>query len=80
VAERLGLPKATPHVLRHLHASILIDDGLPITAVAARLGHANSAITHTIYAHRLRGTDTLAADAISRLFADPPTEDGVTVE
>ena len=80
MAERPGLPKVTPHLLRHLHASILIDDGVPITAVAARLGHANPGVTQSIYAHRLRGTDTRAADAIDRLFGETRTEDAVIGE
>jgi integrase len=48
---RLGIPAVTPHGLRHLHASLLLDEGVPITAVSARLGHANPQITMKIYAH-----------------------------
>lgn len=61
---RLHLPAVTPHGLRHLHASILLDEGVPITAVSARLGHANPQITMKIYAHALPGQDKRAADAI----------------
>jgi integrase len=62
--ERLGLPAVTPHGLRHLHASLLLDEGVPITAVSARLGHSNPQITMKIYAHALPGQDKRAADAI----------------
>ncbi len=67
--ERLGLPRMTPHSLRHLHASLLISEGLPITAVSKRLGHANAAITLTIYAHALDNGDAQATEAIERALA-----------
>lgn len=66
--DRLGLPHVTPHGLRHLHASLLINESVPITAVSARLGHANPGITMKIYAHALPGQDHKAAEAISRLI------------
>ena len=65
---RLGLPAVTPHGLRHLHASLLIADGVPVTAVSARLGHANPAVTLKIYAHALPGQDAQAAMAIGRVL------------
>lgn len=64
--DRLGLPRVTPHGLRHLHASLLLAQGLPIPAVSQRLGHANPAITMTVYAHFLGGDDAQARDAIGR--------------
>lgn len=63
--ERLGLPAVTPHGLRHLHASLLLDEGIPVTAVSARLGHANPNITMQTYAHALAGQDGQAAQAIA---------------
>lgn len=66
---RLGLPAVTPHGLRHLHASLLLNEGLPVTAVSARLGHANPAITLKVYAHALAGQDAQAAISIGRALA-----------
>lgn len=63
--KRLGLPPVTPHGLRHLHASLLLAQGLPIPAVSQRLGHANSAITMAVYAHAL-GKDDRATEAIAK--------------
>lgn len=63
---RLGLPGVTPHGLRHLHASLLLNEGVPVTAVSARLGHANPNVTMKIYAHALPGQDVQAAQAITR--------------
>jgi integrase len=62
---QLDLPAVTPHGLRHLHASLLIAEGVPITAVSARLGHANPQITMKIYAHALPGQDQMAAQIIN---------------
>ncbi len=66
---RLGLPAVTPHGLRHLHASLLLHEGVPVTAVSARLGHANPQVTMSIYAHALAGQDAQAAQAIGRALA-----------
>lgn len=65
---RLALPAVTPHSLRHLHASLLIADGIPVPAVAARLGHASPHITMKLYAHALPGQDAAAAHAIAALL------------
>ena len=54
--------------LRHADASLLVADGLPITLVAAVLGHALTSTTLNNYAHVLPGTDRCAADAMERLF------------
>ena len=64
--ERLELPSLTPHGLRHLHASLLLSEGLPIPLVSRRLGHANAAVTMGIYAHCVSKRDDQAVQAISR--------------
>ena len=64
--DRLGVPRVTPHGLRHLHASLLLDAGLPVPTVSARLGHATPAVTMSIYAHEVRRRDDAGAEAISR--------------
>lgn len=68
--ERLSLPTITPHGLRHLHASLLLGEGVPLPAVSSRLGHANPQITLRLYAHALPGQDRQAAEAISRVLVD----------
>lgn len=67
--QRLDLPRMTPHSLRHLHASLLLTEGLPIPAVSQRLGHANPAITMSTYAHFLEKDDAQATEAIGRALA-----------
>ncbi|MDP2727381.1 MAG: tyrosine-type recombinase/integrase, partial [Dehalococcoidia bacterium] len=66
--QRLGIKPLSPHGLRHLHASLLLAKGLPVTAVSQRLGHANAAITMTVYAHALKSQDDEAARAIQAVL------------
>ncbi len=56
----LGLPEMSPHGLKHLQASLLLSAGLPVPAVARRLGHSTPAVTMGVYAHALGGDDTAA--------------------
>jgi integrase len=44
------------------------DGGLPLPVVSARLGHANPAITMSIYAHRIGTDDRGAAVAVEQVF------------
>ena len=58
--------------MRHQHATLLLDQGLTVTAVSARLGHANPAITIGMYAHALKHQDEQAAEAIGRALEPTP--------
>lgn len=62
--------RITPHALRHTHASLLLEKGLSIDAIARRLGHGNSKITRDIYLHvtdKLRKEDNKALEKIKIL-------------
>lgn len=54
--------------MRHAAASLLIADGVPVTAVSAMLGHALTSTTLNVYAHVLPGGERLTADAMDRLL------------
>jgi integrase len=60
------LPHARLHDLRHLHATTLLLSGIPVHVVAARLGHADPAITLRVYAHVIRSAETAAADIFAQ--------------
>ena len=64
------LPPIHLHSLRHTYATLCIANGIPITAVAAQLGHANVATTTTIYAHAIKSSQIAAAEKIGNLFVD----------
>lgn len=43
--------KVTPHVLRHTHGSLLLEQGMSIDAISRRLGHEDTVTTTKIYLH-----------------------------
>src|SRR5206468_2906154 len=47
------LDRRGPHQMRHTFASLLLQDGAPITYVSRQLGHKDASITLRIYAHWL---------------------------
>ena len=67
-ADDIGLPDITFHILRHTHASQLIDAGVDIVTISKRLGHAKPDITLRVYAHLFRNDDGKAAAAINAAF------------
>ncbi|GHP13031.1 integrase [Lentilactobacillus fungorum] len=50
--------KITFHGLRHTHASFLISNGISIQYVSKRLGHKNTVVTQTTYAHLFKTAQT----------------------
>jgi integrase len=60
------LPHARVHDLRHIHATTLLLAGVPVHVVAARLGHADPAITLRVYAHVIRSAEVAAADVFAK--------------
>ena len=76
----IGRP-LTVHSLRHTHASLLMQAGYPLEAIARRLGHENSKVTKEIYLHITDGTrqnDNRMIEKISILspFCPPENEKG----
>ena len=78
------LPHARLHDLRHLHATtLLLAGGSPVHVVAARLGHADPAVTLRVYSHVLRehalGVGDIFAQAVrapvSKSVSKPGYED-----
>ena len=51
---------------RHLHATTLLLAGVPVHVVAARLGHADPAVTLRVYAHVLRQDAAEVGDVFAR--------------
>ena len=56
--------------IRHRCATALISEGLPITAVARRLGHADAALMLRIYAKLMDSDQARCAAAFDSRFAD----------
>jgi integrase len=48
-----GIPHFHPHDLRHRYASLKIREGVPVTELAAQLGHSKKSLTLDTYSHVL---------------------------
>ena len=70
-ASRSGLPKLSLHDLRHTHATLMLQAGIPVKVVSERLGHASPAFTMTVYQHVLPGMQAEAAAAFSNAVFGP---------
>jgi len=71
VRDRAGVDQTIRlHDLRHWQATQLLDAGVPLPTVAARLGHASGATTMKIYAHRTAHADSQAAGIVGDVL-DP---------
>ena len=66
-----ALPHARLHDLRHLHATTLLLAGVPVHLVAARLGHADPAVTLRVYSHVLREHSLGVGDVFARAVKAP---------
>ena len=59
----------TIHSMRHTHASILLQHGVTIQVVSARLGHNSAAFTLKTYIHLINNADRTAADAWTEVIS-----------
>ncbi len=59
------------HALRHFYASMLIDAGESVRAVADFLGHADPGFTLRVYAHLLPASEDRARRVISDVLSGP---------
>jgi integrase len=69
------LPPMRLHDLRHVHATLLLKAGVPVHVVAARLGHADPAITLRVYAHLLRDQAVEVAQIFAAVVDQPVDPD-----
>ena len=69
------LPPMRLHDLRHVHATLLLKAGVPVHVVAARLGHADPAITLRVYAHVLRDQAVEVAQIFAAVVDQPVDSD-----
>ncbi len=48
---KLSLPRVTLYSLRHAHATLLLESGVPLRLISDRLGHSSVSVTGDVYAH-----------------------------
>jgi integrase len=62
-----GLPEDfRTYDIRHTHASLLIDDGANVLAVAERTGHSDPSVTLRVYGHLFEGVQEELTDRLDR--------------
>lgn len=67
------VPRIRLHDLRHTHATLLLQAGVPVKVVSERLGHATISLTLDIYAHVLPAMDADAAERFAEhVWPSPP--------
>ena len=64
---RSGLPRLTPHGLRHAFASAALSAKVPVEVVAARLGN-TPRVVQEVYAHVIPADDQAAAQLVGDLY------------
>lgn len=67
--ERIGVPFKNIHSLRHLHASLLIFEGVDVVAVSADMGHSVVGTTLNLYSHMFQEAKARNCDAISNALS-----------
>jgi integrase len=79
---RAGLRRIRLHDLRHTHASLALQAGVPVTVVSERLGHHSPAFTVRQYAHALPGMQALAAAVLADVLEqhEPGSDAGKAAE
>jgi integrase len=65
---KYGLPPISFHELRHTSATLLINQGVHMKTISARLGHSKIGITMDLYGHALDSADEAAANKFDHLF------------
>lgn len=81
--ERIGVPFRNIHSLRHLHASLLIFEGVDVVAVSSDMGHRVVGTTLNLYSHMFHEAKARNCDAISNALSftnDIGTEEGSPAE
>jgi integrase len=65
-----GLPRLTPHGIRHSFATAALEQRVPVDVVAARLGN-TTRVVQEVYRHVIHAEDREAAQTVGDLFRRP---------
>ena len=67
---KIGYPDLSLKDLRHLSATLLAAQNIPIQNVSARLGHARTSTTQNMYVHLFQGADDMTSSAMSETLSN----------
>lgn len=62
--QEAGVPIVNLHSLRHLHVSVLLDEGVDIKRIQHQVGHAKPSTTVNVYSHLINKADAGVANKI----------------
>lgn len=68
ICESIGLPRLHIYDLRHIHASLLIHEGVHPKRISERLGHSSIKLTMDTYGHLFDSADQESAAKMEKLF------------
>ena len=68
LVQQAHLKEISTHSLRHIGASLVLSKGSPITTVSQMLGHANPAITMSIYAHAIPDSQQAVVETMESIM------------
>ena len=66
-ADKLQLPRISPHILRHSYASMLLALSKDVAVVSAQIGHSNPDTTLRVYSHMIPGSNRAMVDQLAAL-------------
>lgn len=69
-----GVTRIKVKDLRHTTATLLLEEGVDLKSVSARLRHSRTSVTGNVYAHVTPPMRTHAVAAVTRLYGQPGTE------
>lgn len=68
--ENNNLPKASPHLFRHMAGSYLLRAGIDIATISGELGHGSKAFTMKTYIHELQSEKEQSANAMESILSE----------
>lgn len=66
ILEDAGLPRLSPHALRHGVATMMLSQGTPMRVISEQLGHRSPALTARVYAHVVPESQRAAIRSVGR--------------
>jgi integrase len=70
------LPNIKFHELRHTFASLLVDNGVPISDISEALGHSSKSITLDVYSHVFKKSLKRVAKKVDAIYSNKPADIG----
>jgi site-specific recombinase XerD len=70
---RAGLPRQRFHDLRHLYATLMLEDGEELAVISRMLGHSDISTTANVYAHLTPAMQERSAARMDTILAPRPS-------